>query len=320
MKQISIYRFPWKVCKALVHFASTDANREALRCVLMEVHETKLIFCATDGRRLMAMVYFEAEYVYKGDEPFIVRLPVDFIKEMGQAKMGTKLENSLLDIEQIDEAPGRCKLALSAIHKQMAWHAQTGDVNFPNWRMLFNENTELKRGSGALNADLVATISQVWKTLGNPGVPAMTAYHTSDESGVYVRFVKDDRLFALIMPVRCDEELFPVVQYPSWACAGSSDGEGFDLRDEPAAASSSTDESEGAEFGARDELYDDAVELIVSSGRASVANLQRRLRIGYNRAARLMEQLEAGGVVGPECGKKPREILIESVEEEGGAK
>lgn len=305
--QISIYQFPWKICKALVHFASTDSHREALRCVLMEVHDSKLIFCATDGRRLMAMVYFEAEYVYEGDEPFIVRIPVDFIKEMGQAKMGTKLENSLLEIEQLDEDSGRCKLALSAIHKKMAWHAQTGDVNFPNWRMLFDENTQLVRGSGALNADLVATISQVWKTLGNPGVPAMTAYHTSDESAVYVRFVKDDRLFALIMPVKCDEELFPVVQYPSWACGGSSEGEDFHLQAEAAAASSSTDENEEAE---RDELYQDALDLIVSTGRAAISNLQRRLRIGYNRAARLMEQLEAGGVVGPECGTKPREILI----------
>jgi hypothetical protein len=311
MSQISIYQFPWKICKALVHFASTDSHREALRCVLMEVHETKLIFCATDGRRLMAMVYFEAEYVYEGDGPFIVRLPVDFIKEMTAGKLGTKLENSLLDIEQLDEDSGRCKLALSAIHKKMAWHAETGDVNFPNWRMLFNENTQLVRGSGALNADLVATISQVWKTLGNPGLPAMTAYHTSDESGVYIRFVKDDRLFALIMPVRCEEELFPVVQYPSWACGGSSEGEDFDLQAEAAAASSSTDENGEAE---RDELYQNAVELIMSTGRASTANLQRRLRIGYNRAARLMEQLEEGGVVGPECGTKPREILIE----EGG--
>ena len=73
--KISIHHFPWQVCKALAHFASTDRAREALRSVLMEVHESKLIFCATDGWRLMAMVYFEAVYEYESNDPFIVRLP-----------------------------------------------------------------------------------------------------------------------------------------------------------------------------------------------------------------------------------------------------
>ena len=58
-----------------------------------------------------------------------------------------------------------------------------------------------------------------------------------------------------------------------------------------------------------DELYNAAVGIIRETKRASTSTLQRRLRIGYNRAARLMEQMESNGVVGPENGSSPREIL-----------
>ena len=54
-----------------------------------------------------------------------------------------------------------------------------------------------------------------------------------------------------------------------------------------------------------------ALDVLRSTKRASTSMLQRRLRIGYNRAARLMEVLEAKGVVGPENGSTPRDILID---------
>ena len=55
----------------------------------------------------------------------------------------------------------------------------------------------------------------------------------------------------------------------------------------------------------------DAIEVTRSSRRASTSMLQRRLKIGYNRAARIMELLEAEGMVGPENGSSPREILMD---------
>ena len=60
-----------------------------------------------------------------------------------------------------------------------------------------------------------------------------------------------------------------------------------------------------------DELLGDAIDVLRSSKRASTSMLQRRLRIGYNRAARLMEELEERGIVGPENGSSPREILVD---------
>jgi S-DNA-T family DNA segregation ATPase FtsK/SpoIIIE len=60
-----------------------------------------------------------------------------------------------------------------------------------------------------------------------------------------------------------------------------------------------------------DDLYDAAVEIIRQTGRASTSSLQRRLRIGYTRAARLMDLMEQRGLVGPPRGSDPREILID---------
>lgn len=67
----------------------------------------------------------------------------------------------------------------------------------------------------------------------------------------------------------------------------------------------------GAESGDEyDEVYDKAVELVVEKGVASTSMIQRVFRIGYNRAARIIEMMERDGVVGPMDGAKPREVLV----------
>ncbi|TVR51054.1 MAG: DNA translocase FtsK [Puniceicoccaceae bacterium] len=73
------------------------------------------------------------------------------------------------------------------------------------------------------------------------------------------------------------------------------------------------DQPEGAEIGDEDDdaLIPDALEVLRSTKRASTSMLQRRLKIGYTRAARIMEQLESKGIVGPENGSSPREILVD---------
>lgn len=65
-----------------------------------------------------------------------------------------------------------------------------------------------------------------------------------------------------------------------------------------------------------DDLFDDAVELVVEMQTASVSMLQRRFRIGYTRAARLIDAMEAKGIVGPYEGSKPRSVLVSKSEEE----
>ncbi len=63
-----------------------------------------------------------------------------------------------------------------------------------------------------------------------------------------------------------------------------------------------------------DEKYDEAVALITKTRQASISSVQRHLRIGYNRAARIIEMMETEGIIGPQEGSKPREILVKSYE------
>jgi S-DNA-T family DNA segregation ATPase FtsK/SpoIIIE len=64
-----------------------------------------------------------------------------------------------------------------------------------------------------------------------------------------------------------------------------------------------------------DERYDDAVALVTKTRQASISMVQRHLRIGYNRAARIIETMEQEGIVGPSDGVKAREVLVKSYDE-----
>jgi S-DNA-T family DNA segregation ATPase FtsK/SpoIIIE len=61
----------------------------------------------------------------------------------------------------------------------------------------------------------------------------------------------------------------------------------------------------------KDDLYDEASRIVVTSGQASISYLQRRLRIGFSRAARLVDMMEMDGIVSPGAGGKPREVLVD---------
>ncbi len=72
----------------------------------------------------------------------------------------------------------------------------------------------------------------------------------------------------------------------------------------------SQSQSSSVVMGEKDELYDEAVKLVMETNQASVSILQRRMRLGYTRAARLIDLMEQNGLVGPYVGSKPRDILI----------
>jgi S-DNA-T family DNA segregation ATPase FtsK/SpoIIIE len=72
----------------------------------------------------------------------------------------------------------------------------------------------------------------------------------------------------------------------------------------------SGEDAEGAEFeGADDPAYTDAVRVVLEMGKASTSTLQRRLRLGYGRAARILDMMQREGIIGPPDGSKPREVL-----------
>lgn len=100
-----------------------------------------------------------------------------------------------------------------------------------------------------------------------------------------------------------DEEINAIVDH--YKNQGSPDYENKVTEKIASAAPDLPDQEE------EDELVTQAVEVIRQTRRASTSSLQRRLRIGYNRAARLMDQLEEQGVIGPPQGSEPREILID---------
>ena len=75
---------------------------------------------------------------------------------------------------------------------------------------------------------------------------------------------------------------------------------------------------EGGEGGAggdeeADELYDQAIAIVAETRQASISFLQRKLKVGYNRAARMIERMESEGIVGASDGVKPRPVLIQSI-------
>ena len=79
-----------------------------------------------------------------------------------------------------------------------------------------------------------------------------------------------------------------------------------------------TPEGEGeGDDGEQDPLYDQAVRIVVESRKASISGVQRRLKIGYNRAARMIETMEAAGLVGPLQSNGSREVLAPAPPEEG---
>jgi S-DNA-T family DNA segregation ATPase FtsK/SpoIIIE len=90
-----------------------------------------------------------------------------------------------------------------------------------------------------------------------------------------------------------------------------ADREG-DILDEVRSKEEIPDEDGGdAEVGERDKLFRDAAEICIQNGGGSTSLLQRRLRIGYGRAARVLDQLHFAGVLGPPDGSKPRDVLVD---------
>ena len=65
-------------------------------------------------------------------------------------------------------------------------------------------------------------------------------------------------------------------------------------------------------------LYNDVVEFAVKTGKISASLIQRKYRVGYNKAARIIDLLEERGIIGPQNGSKPREVLVKLDGQSGG--
>jgi S-DNA-T family DNA segregation ATPase FtsK/SpoIIIE len=103
-----------------------------------------------------------------------------------------------------------------------------------------------------------------------------------------------------------DQEIKKVIEFISRQAKPRYRPEVFEAKKELEGAAGGEDEY--------DEMYDQAVELVSETQQASISMIQRRLRVGYNRAARMIEQMERDGVVGPADGAKPREVYARKIE------
>ena len=82
------------------------------------------------------------------------------------------------------------------------------------------------------------------------------------------------------------------------------------VRQREALASGATEGGDGADTGERDKLFREAAEVVIQNQLGSTSLLQRRLKVGYGRAARIIDQLHEAGVLGPPDGSKARDVLV----------
>ena len=106
-----------------------------------------------------------------------------------------------------------------------------------------------------------------------------------------------------------DDELNELIEF--WK---NQDGPGHDKSILETSTESQVGESSGGDDD-YDEKYDEAVALVTKTGKASISSVQRYLKIGYNRAAGIIEAMERDGLIGPQEGSKPREIFLGTVDD-----
>ncbi len=187
------------------------------------------------------------------------------------------MEDALTRIAQMARAAG--------IHLIVATQRPSVDVltgvikaNFPA-RMSFQVTSKI-------DSRTILDANGAEKLLGR-GDMLFLAPGTSKPQRVHSAFVSEDEINRLV-------EAWKGLEQPHY------DESFLDASDERA-------EVEEEEY---DEKYDEAVALVATTGQASISMIQRRLRVGYNRAARMIEIMERKGVIGPADGVKPREVRV----------
>ena len=140
-----------------------------------------------------------------------------------------------------------------------------------------------------------------------------------DAGGAEKLLGNGDMLFAPVginKPVRVqgcyvtDGEISSVVEFVKKSKSLDYDEEVLEEIERNAASESSGGDSGDGESGSADPMLDEAIKVVVEAGQASTSLLQRRLRLGYARAGRLIDDMEQLGVVGPHEGSKPRQVLM----------
>lgn len=252
---------------------------QALQKVVSEMERRYELFAASGMRNITGYNQHLQTYNEENDEsyptlPFIVVI-VDELADLMMVA-SNEVEDAIIRLAQMARAAG--------IHMILATQRPSVDVI-----------------TGIIKANVPSRIAFAVSS----GVDSRTII---DGSGAEKLLGRGDMLFLPMgenKPVRVqgafisDEEVEHVVTFVT-------DQQGANYVEEMMP----TEETKSKESEVEDEVYDDAVALIVEMQTASISLLQRRFRIGYNRAARLIDEMEMRGIVGPSEGSKPRKVNI----------
>jgi len=247
----------------------------ASRALLWAVREMERRYQLMEEAKVKSLASYNAEAVDK------LPLIVIIIDELADLMMvsSREVEDSVARLAQMARAAG--------MHLILATQRPSVDVltglikaNFPT-RMSFKVSSKIDSrtildGSGAEH--LLGAGDMLFMP---PGTSKLQRIH-----GAYISEKETERIVTFLKEqgaVRYDESVLKLAE--------------------------EAEAGEGDEGGDSDEKYDEAVALVCESGQASISMVQRRLRVGYNRAARMIELMEKEGVVGPADGSKPREVL-----------
>ncbi|SFC13488.1 DNA segregation ATPase FtsK/SpoIIIE, S-DNA-T family [Alkalibacterium subtropicum] len=252
---------------------------QALQKVVQEMERRYELFAASGTRNMEGYNQYVKKKNAEDDEgllplPFIVVI-VDELADLMMVA-SNEVEDAIIRLAQMARAAG--------IHMILATQRPSVDVitgiikaNVPS-RIAFavSSGTDSRTILDSNGAEkLLGRGDMLFQPMGaNKATRVQGAFISDDEVEAIVHFVKDQQEANYV------EEMIP--------------------KDEP--------KTEAGE--SEDDLYSDAVDLVVDMQTASISLLQRRFRIGYNRAARIVDEMEVRGIVGPHEGSKPREVLV----------
>nr|WP_034550842.1 DNA translocase FtsK [Carnobacterium funditum] len=252
---------------------------QALQKVVLEMEQRYELFAASGQRNITGYNHFIVEKNLENGEghptlPFIV-VVVDELADLMMVA-SNEVEDAIIRLAQMARAAG--------IHMILATQRPSVDVitgiikaNVPS-RIAFavssgTDSRTIIDSSGA--EKLLGRGDMLYLPMGeNKPVRVQGAYISDDEVERVVEFVTQQQGANYV------EEMMPV------------------------------DEPETISGEVQDEIYEDAVQMIIEMQTASISLLQRRFRIGYNRAARLIDEMEMRGIVGPSEGSKPRKVNV----------
>jgi len=260
----------------------------ALKKIVVEMERRYDVFSETGAKNIAGYnLYIEKKNKTLSEEEQIKKLPyiVVIIDELADLMLvaAKEVEDSILRITQMARAAG--------IHLIVATQRPSTDVI-----------------TGLIKANIPSRIAFAVSS-------SIDSRTILDMMGAEKLLGKGDMLFLPMgenTPVRIqgtyisEEEIKAVVDYTVSQQKARYD-ETLTMSDEEKGATTMLEEPEDYD----DPLYNEIVEFVITQGKASASLLQRRFRLGYNRAARIIDLLEDRGIIGPQNGSKPREVLVE---------